>query len=340
MKRVFISHSSKDQKTAVAICGALESRGHPCWMSSRDIAPGENYQGAIVRAIRDAGVMVLIFSANANNSDEIKKEMSLASQSRTMVIPVRSEDVVPSEDFTYELATRQWIDMFNDWEQSIEKLCRQIDVAIPAEDKGVRPSVSSYSPLSDGKSRMPLFAGIAAILLIAGAGAFWFTRPAPPAQPASAAPAAGPAQASPSPADTARLEGDLWDSVKNSSDAAVVRSYLVKYPGGVFAAAAKARLAELDRPAPPRVQPSFSCAAASNPAEKLICSDRQLAMMDLEVASLYKRARENSVDPAPLADEQSAWTYQRNACASAECVREAYLQRKAEIARWMSTGGP
>lgn len=62
--------------------------------------------------------------------------------------------------------------------------------------------------------------------------------------------------------------------------------------------------------------------------------------MDIEVAALYKRARENAVDPSPLADEQSAWTYQRNACASAECVREAYLQRKAEIARWMSTGGP
>jgi len=336
MKRVFISHSSKDQKTAVAICGALESRGHPCWMSSRDIAPGENYQGAIVRAIREAGVMVLVFSANANNSDEIKKEMSLASQSRTLVIPVRSEDVVPSEDFTYELATRQWIDMFNDWEQSIEKLCRQIDVAMPSED-GVRPTVASPSPLSGGKSRMPLYTGIAAVLLIAGAGAYWMVRPAPRPREASATPHM---VQQPSASDAARLESDLWDSVKNSGDAAMVQSYLVKYPSGVFAAAAKARLAELNRPALPRVEPSFSCAGASNTAEKLICSDRQLALMDLEVASLYKRARANAVDPSPLADEQSAWTYQRNACASAECVREAYLQRKAEIARWMSTGGP
>ena len=109
-KKVFISHSSKDSKTATAICTALEARGHECWMSSRDIKPGENFQGTIVRAIRDSGVMVLVFSANANNSDEIKKEMALASQSKKMVIPVRAEDVLPSEDFTYELATRQWID--------------------------------------------------------------------------------------------------------------------------------------------------------------------------------------------------------------------------------------
>jgi len=79
-KKVFISHSSKDNKVATAVCTALESRGHSCWMSSRDIKPGENFQGSIVRAIREAGVMVLVFSSNANNSDEIKKEMALASQ--------------------------------------------------------------------------------------------------------------------------------------------------------------------------------------------------------------------------------------------------------------------
>jgi len=339
MKRVFISHSSKDQKTAMAICAALESRGHPCWMSSRDIAPGENYQGAIVRAIRDAGVMVLVFSANANNSDEIKKEMSLASQSRTLVIPVRSEDVVPSEDFTYELATRQWIDMFSDWEQSIEKLCRQIDVAIPHED-GVRPAVATPPPRDAATSRVPLFVGIAAVLLIGGAAAFWLTRPAPHAHVAAVATHTGQVQSEAASSDSTKLEGQLWDSVKDSNNAAVVQSYLVKFPSGVFAAAAKARLAELSKPALPRVEPSFSCASASNTAEKLICSDRQLALMDLEVASLYKRARTNAVDPSPLADEQSAWTYQRNACGSAECIREAYLQRKAEIGRWLSTGGP
>jgi hypothetical protein len=310
-------------------------------MSSRDIAPGENYQGAIVRAIRDAGVMVLVFSANANNSDEIKKEMSLASQSRTLVIPVRSEDVVPSEDFTYELATRQWIDMFNDWEQSIDKLCRQIGVALPPEDTGIRPAITPPSPFAGLiKGRVALIAGIAAVLLVGGASALWLTRPAPRAQTASVISHAGHPQSAPAVSDSAKLESDLWDSVKNSGDAALVKSYLVKYPGGVFAAAAKARLAELDRPALPRVEPSFSCADANNTAERLICGDRQLALMDLEVAALYKRARANAVDPSPLADEQSAWTSQRNLCGSVECVREAYLQRKSEISRWLSTGGP
>src|SRR5450755_3765261 len=134
-QKVFISSSSRDARIAQSICMALETRGHRCWMSSRDVKPGENYQGAIVRAIRDAGVMVIVFSTHANNSDEIKKELALASQSRLMVIPVRAEDVLPSEDFTYELATRQWIDLFDDWERAIEQLGQQIDHAIPRSPK-------------------------------------------------------------------------------------------------------------------------------------------------------------------------------------------------------------
>src|ERR1700753_331821 len=49
MKKVFLSYSSKDQKTAASICQALETRGHPCWMSTRDVRPGENFQGRIRR---------------------------------------------------------------------------------------------------------------------------------------------------------------------------------------------------------------------------------------------------------------------------------------------------
>jgi uncharacterized protein YecT (DUF1311 family) len=339
MKKVFISFSSKDLKTATAICGALESRGHSCWMSSRDVQPGENYQGAIVRAIREAGVMVLVFSANANNSDEIKKEMSLASQSRTMVIPVRSEDVLPSEDFTYELATRQWIDMFIDWEQAIEKLSRQIEVAIPREQSAARTMGLPLAPENPiAKSRLPLFAGIAAVLLAGSAAAFWLTRPSlPPPREASLPPPVNQQQPAPQPSmDSAKLEGDLWDAAKTSSDAAVVQSYLAKYPNGTFAAVAKARLAELDKIAHmPAVKPSFSCADASNAAQKLICTDRALAALDAQTASLYRRARENVVDTAPLADEQSAWLLRRDRCGSAECLRESYVQRRAEIGRWL-----
>ena len=123
---IFISYSSKDQDMAETICRALEARGHQCWISCRDVSPGQNFQEAIVQALRSAQVMLLVFTANANNSDEIKKELVLAGRHRVTVVPIRVEDVAPNDAFAYELATRQWIDLFSDWEQEIERLAVRI----------------------------------------------------------------------------------------------------------------------------------------------------------------------------------------------------------------------
>jgi uncharacterized protein YecT (DUF1311 family) len=195
------------------------------------------------------------------------------------------------------------------------------------------------------KSRLPLFAAAALVLLAGSAAAFWLTRSAPPVRQAPSMLPVNQQQASqqtsqqpgPQPSmDNAKLEGDLWDSVKNSSDAAMIQSYLAKYPDGTFAAVAKARLAELDKTAHlPAAKPSFSCGDASNAAQKLICGDRALVALDVQTASLYRQARENVVDTAPLADEQSAWLLRRDRCGSVECLRASYAQRRAEIGRWL-----
>src|SRR4051812_23540194 len=100
---VFISHSSQDRRIAARVCEALERCGLACWHASRDIGPGENFQEEIVKAIRSARAMVLVFTGSANNSDEIKKEIALASQHHLAVIPLRVEDVLPSDAFRYEL---------------------------------------------------------------------------------------------------------------------------------------------------------------------------------------------------------------------------------------------
>jgi PQQ-dependent catabolism-associated CXXCW motif protein len=137
--KIIITYSSKDKQVAETVCDALERRGLVCWISCRDVRPGQNYQEQIVRTIRAVRVMVLVFTANANNSNEIKKELALASQSNLVVIPVRIEDVAPNEAFAYEFATRQWIDLFDDWESSITRLIEQI-VSIIEDDPPVHPA--------------------------------------------------------------------------------------------------------------------------------------------------------------------------------------------------------
>lgn len=127
---IFISFASQDIRIATTICKALESRGFECWISARNILPGENFQVAIVQAIRRARIMLLVFTANSNNSQEMTKELALASQQKLIVIPLRVEDVAPNDAFAYEFATRQWIDLFADWEIAMDQLSQRIANAL------------------------------------------------------------------------------------------------------------------------------------------------------------------------------------------------------------------
>lgn len=236
---VFLSHSTKDRTTAETICGALERRGLKCWMSSRDIGPGENFQVTILRAIRRASVMVFVFSGNSNNSDEVKKEIAIASQNKLIVIPVRIEDVVPEEAFQYELATRQWIDMFDNWEQSIDRLVSQINsianlpfaggdsaepspptqpskvVEIPSRQLGVKPA----PPPIRSTSSIGRYAAVAAVVIALAAGGAWWWK-----------------NQTPSPDEVA------WGTAAKTDTVPAYQVYLLNEPQGTHVAQANTRI--------------------------------------------------------------------------------------------------
>jgi hypothetical protein len=67
---VFISHSSLDKPVADAVCAALEKKAIRCWIAPRDVQPGRSFAGEITRAIQHSKVMVLIFSAHSNTSEQ------------------------------------------------------------------------------------------------------------------------------------------------------------------------------------------------------------------------------------------------------------------------------
>jgi TIR domain len=90
---VFISYATKDKRIADAACAAIEARGFRCWMAPRDVLPGMSHGEAITRAIQNCHVMVLVFSASANASTHICKEVERAVTRDLAVIPFRIEPV-------------------------------------------------------------------------------------------------------------------------------------------------------------------------------------------------------------------------------------------------------
>src|SRR5947209_1560263 len=188
---IFISFASNDGKTAETICRALEKRGLGCWIATRNIGPGENFQESITRAIRTAKVMILVFSANANNSLEVKKEIALAGRYNVVVVPVRVEDVVPNDALSYELAVRQWVDLFGDWEHAIENLATQVTALVNASPDADASGEGSMPPPVAAPARRDIgpparsyglpaavAGGTALLVLLIAGGAAWEFWPA------------------------------------------------------------------------------------------------------------------------------------------------------------------
>ena len=102
---VFISHSHEDKPAADAVCAALEARGIRCWIAPRDIDPGQDWAGSIVRAIRGAKIMLLVFSRHANQSPQVQREVERAANSGKVLLPLRIDDVLPEEALEYYLGS-------------------------------------------------------------------------------------------------------------------------------------------------------------------------------------------------------------------------------------------
>lgn len=175
---VFISYASADRKQALRICNALERRNIPCWISCRDVRAGENYQEAIVRELRMSRAIVLVFSSAANTSNEIKKELSLASRYHKTVMALRIENEEPSDAFAYELSTRQWIDAFGSLDKAVAKLVGQIEQLAEGANRPVVAEDLRGSRFSAvrGLSKTALAAMLALLVLVTAAGAYWLIR--------------------------------------------------------------------------------------------------------------------------------------------------------------------
>jgi hypothetical protein len=123
---IFICFSSKDSTIARDVVAYLEGKGLRCWISLRDVPPGENYQETLDQALETARGVVFLFSEFSKDSSEIKKELSIGASIRMPVFPLRLSPITPSGALRYELATRQWIDIFPDRDVALARLADAI----------------------------------------------------------------------------------------------------------------------------------------------------------------------------------------------------------------------
>src|SRR5262249_48445297 len=125
----FISYAIADKTVADAACAVLEAAGIRCWIAPRDISPGREYAAAIIDAIDRCRVMVLIFSSNANDSPQVRREIERAASKGATIMPVRIEKIAPTKSMEYFRGDIHWLDAMT---PPIENHLRQLAITIKA----------------------------------------------------------------------------------------------------------------------------------------------------------------------------------------------------------------
>ena len=142
---VFISYSQPDQACAYELVERVEGAGLECWIAPRDIAPSADWAAEIIDAISSARTMILVFSANSNESPQVRREVERAVHKNLCILPFRIENVLPSKSLEYFLSAQHWMDAFPPpREPHYARLCAYLESQL-----GVPPAVKVSSPSFD-----------------------------------------------------------------------------------------------------------------------------------------------------------------------------------------------
>jgi len=106
----FISYSSKDKITADTVCAVLEREGIRCWIAPRNVVAGMEWGECIIEAIEQSRVLVLVFTAEADASPQVRREVERAVNRGVSILPLRVEDVMPGRALEYFIANVHWFD--------------------------------------------------------------------------------------------------------------------------------------------------------------------------------------------------------------------------------------
>ncbi len=183
---IFISYRRADETWARLLHKQLRAEGIEAWYDAH-VGPGQDWRLATARALEDSKIFVLLFSASAAQSSDIAKELAAATHEKKLIVPVRLENIAPRGAFLYELASRNWINAYENTEATLAELAKGLAqlVRTGAQDESALPY---ERPAGHGKQQSaprrwlsrPVITGVAFAVFASFAAAAWLLRPAPP----------------------------------------------------------------------------------------------------------------------------------------------------------------
>jgi hypothetical protein len=183
--QIFVSYARSEQEQVFPIVEKLREKGLQLWIDHEGIHGAKLWSQEIVHAIEGCKVFILFASSTAFQSQNVTKELALASESRKHILPVFIKDAPIPTAMKYQLAGIQHlIHQKGQAQQTIDNILRtlsnlEIESAVaPASE----PTIS-HAPLrakSVSKTPVAIAAVVALLAVMAVMAFFLFKGGSPP----------------------------------------------------------------------------------------------------------------------------------------------------------------
>ena len=151
---VFISYASKDQARIMDLVKRLRSAGVSVWIDQMGIEGATMWSQEIVEAIDGCKVLVLAISKRSTESENVVKELALASERRKKILPVCLESSGIPKSMEYQLAGIQRVEYFEGEEdQGLLAMIRSLTkLGVTVSDEATEEAAKAPGFISHGPS--------------------------------------------------------------------------------------------------------------------------------------------------------------------------------------------
>ena len=153
---VFISYAAKDRERVAKLVEGLQQAGVSVWIDMDGIEVAAMWSREIVSAIRECKVLLLSISTHSTESENVVKELALASERKKPIIPIYLEPAVIPETMEYQLAGIQRVEFFEGREdlalQAIIRALSKLGVTVADEASAAAAGASNIAAHGAGQS--------------------------------------------------------------------------------------------------------------------------------------------------------------------------------------------
>jgi len=117
-RRVFLIYAREDLDAARRLATELREHGFTPWLDVDEITPGQVWQKAVIRALEESAVALVLVSSHLAKKGFVQEELKVAldtlqerEKDVSPVVPVRLEEAAEVPE---RLAHVQWVNLFED----------------------------------------------------------------------------------------------------------------------------------------------------------------------------------------------------------------------------------